>query len=85
MSLRMGSIENGYIAEILSGASDPRPLPIWHGSNFAEPDLAVEYIEHNGALWRKTPAALDFVRWLYSHPAVLRERADAIECQQSLH
>ena len=84
MSLRMGFIENGYIAEVLNGASDPTPLPIWHGSNFAAPDLAIEYIEQNGVLWRKVPSALDFLRWLYAHPAILRERADMIECRQAL-
>lgn len=50
------------------------PLAIWHGSNLAEPDTAVAYAEHYEQLWRTTPDAVAFLRWLHTHPKVMRER-----------
>ena len=83
-SFRKGFLENGYIAEIITGTPMPLPLAIWHGSNFAEPDLAREYMNHQGDLWNKTPKAIAFLRWLHMHPMALHERAEAIALQQSL-
>lgn len=83
-SLRRGFVANLYVAEILSGNPEPMPLAIWHGSNLAEPETARDYLEHCGDLWRRTPGAIDFVRWLFTHPEVMRERADVLECQQAL-
>lgn len=73
--LRRAFVVNGYVAEILCGNPDPLPLAIWHGSNLAEPEIAGEYVEHYGDLWRTTPAAIAFLRWLHTHPKVLAERA----------
>ena len=83
-AFRRGLIENAYIAEVLTGTPNPLPLAIWHGSNLAELDLAREYVNRYRALWDSTPAAVAFLRWLHMHPSMLRERADAIELQQSL-
>lgn len=83
-ALRRGFAANGYIAEILGGNPDPAPLPLWHGSNFAEPEIAREYVGHHGDLWNRTPYALAFVRWLHSHPKILIERATILECQGEL-
>ena len=59
-SLRHGFVENGYVAEILCGTPDPLPLPIWHGSNFAEAELAQDYVLRYGDLWRRSPEAVTF-------------------------
>ncbi|MCX5512855.1 hypothetical protein C3941_02820 [Kaistia algarum] len=83
-SLRHGFVSNLYVAEILSGHPDPAPLAIWHGSNFSEPEIARHYLEYCGDLWRRTPGAIPFVRWLYTHPKVLIERASVLECQEAL-
>lgn len=83
-SFRLGFLENGYIAEVLTGTPSPLPLAIWHSSNFAEPDMARDYVNRQGDLWKKTPAAIAFLRWLHMHPTALRERASALALQQAL-
>lgn len=82
--LRLGFVANSYVAEILSGNPNPTPLAIWHGSNLSEPVTAQEYVGHYGDLWKRTSGAIAFVRWLYSHPKVLVERASVLECQEAL-
>ncbi len=82
--LRFGFVANGYIAEMLSGNPDPAPLAIWHDSNFAEPELARDYLAQYGDLWRRTPGAIAFLRWLHMHPKVLIERAAILGCQEVL-
>ena len=83
-SLRRGFVANGYIAEMLSGNPDPAPLAIWHGTNFAEPEIARDYLDQFGDLWRRTPGAVNILRWLYTHPKVLIERAAILEYQVEL-
>ena len=83
-SLRYGFVDNPYIAEILSGNPDPMPLPIWEGSNWQGAETAKEYVGEYGELWRRTADALEFLRWLHTHPRVMAERAAVIECRQEL-
>ncbi len=83
-SLRHGFVANSYVAEILCGNPDPMPLAIWHGSNFAEPEVARQYVAQCADLWRKTSGAIEFLRWLHMHPAVLAERAAVFECKEGL-
>lgn len=83
-SLRRGFLANGYVAEILCGYSDPSPIVIWHGSNHAEPELAGDYVSQYGDLWRETPDAIAFLRWLHTHPKVLAERAAYLEGREAL-
>ncbi|WP_085034684.1 hypothetical protein [Ensifer aridi] len=83
-SLRRGFVANGYVAEILSGNPDPMPLAIWHRSNLAEPEVAHDYVEQCGELWRKTEGAIPFLRWLHMHPKVMAERAAVFECLEAL-
>ena len=83
-SLRLGFLANGYIAEMLSGNPDPAPLAIWHGTNLAEPEIARDYLDQFGDLWRRTPSAVYFLRWAHMHPKVLIERAAVLESQESL-
>ena len=83
-SLRRGFVENGYIAEILCGNPDPRPIGIWHGWTFAEPELAKEYAESYGGLWHETAQAVSFLRWLHMHPLIMYERAAILELSERL-
>ena len=83
-SLRRGFVENGYIAEILCGNPDPRPIGIWHGWAFAEPELAKEYAESYGGLWHETAHAISFLRWLHMHPLIMLERAAILELSERL-
>jgi tetratricopeptide (TPR) repeat protein len=83
-SLRRGFVSNGYIAEILAGNPDPALLAIWHSCNLAEPDTARDYMDRYGGLWRRTPDAIAFVRWLHMHPKILTERATFLECREAL-
>lgn len=83
-SLRRGFMANGYIAEMLCGYSDPARIVIWHGSNHAEPELAGDYVSQYGVLWRETPDAIAFLRWLHTHPKVMAERAAYLEGREAL-
>ncbi|MFJ2456789.1 tetratricopeptide repeat protein [Pseudomonas protegens] len=83
-ALRQGFCANGYIAETLCGNLLPQPLAIWHGCNFAEPDLADDYIEMYGDLWLRHADGLAFVHWLFNHSRVMVERAAVIECGEKL-
>lgn len=82
--LRRAFVENPYIAEILTGTPRPMPMAIWHGSNLSEPETAEAYAEHYEGLWRSTPDAVAFLRWLHTHPAVMRERADIFAIKEEL-
>ena len=82
--LRLGFLANGYIAEMLSGNPDPATLAIWHGTNLAEPEIARDYLDQFGYLWRRTPGAIAFLRWLHTHPKIMVERAAVLECQEAL-
>ena len=74
-ALRAGFVENGYIAEILCGNPNPVPAGIWHGNGFAMPQAAKDYVSSYGRLWRETPDAVAFLRWLHTHPSAMAERA----------
>ena len=75
---------NPYIAEILCGNPSPMPLRIWEGTNWQGAETAREYVGEYGELWRWTADALEFLRWLHTHPRVMAERAAVIECRQEL-
>jgi tetratricopeptide (TPR) repeat protein len=83
-NLRFGFVENFYIAEMPCGNPEPRPLAIWHGTSFAEPEVARDYVAHGADLWRRTPDAMAFLHWLYTHPKILAERAAVLECREEL-
>lgn len=83
-ALRRGFSANPYIAEILSGNPSPAPLAIWHGSNLAEPEIALDYMQMYGTLWHNQPDSFAFTRWLFNHPKVLAERAAILEFKEAL-
>ncbi len=82
--LRRAFVSNDYIAEMLCGSPNPMQLAIWHGSNFAEPEVAKDYVEAYGALWQQTPGSLQFLRWLHTHPKIVMERAGIFEKKEAL-
>lgn len=83
-ALRRGFCANPYIAEVLCGTAEPMPLAMWHGSNFAEPEMARDYGASYGALWLRRPDFVAFVRWLFQHSRVLLERAGVQACREEL-
>lgn len=82
--LRRAFVANDYIAEMLCGSINPMKLAIWHASNFAEPEVAKDYVDAYGALWQQTPGALHFLRWVHTHPKVMMERAEILEMKEAL-
>ena len=83
-ALRAGFVENGYIAEILCGNPDPLPAGIWHGHGFSMPQAANDYVADYGRLWRETPDAIAFLRWLHTHPCVMAERAGILRYDEAI-
>lgn len=83
-ALRRGFAANHYIGEALAGGAVLAPLPLWHASGDEMPETACDYIEDWGALWFGNEGALAFVRWLYNHSAVLKERAGIMACREGL-
>ena len=83
-SLRHGFIENGYIAEVICGMPDPLPIAMWRAINLGRPECAKDYVDLFGELWNRTPGAVEFVRWLNTHPEVMAERAAFLACEQEL-
>ena len=81
--LRQGFVVNRYIAEMICGTPDPLPVPMWHGTNLAEPDCAKDYFDLFGELWMDAPDAVAFVRWLHTHPKVMAECAALFECREA--
>ncbi|WP_339864898.1 hypothetical protein [Paremcibacter congregatus] len=75
-SLRRGFLANPYIAEILCGNPNPIPLVISHGSNYAEPEIARDYVEMYGDYWQRRPDCIHILHWILNHPKVMRERAE---------
>lgn len=83
-ALRRGFAASPYIAEILCGSPIPAPLAIWHDSNLAEPETAIDYVQQYAVLWQSQPDSFAFVRWLFNHSKVLAERAAVMECREAL-
>ncbi len=83
-SLRHGFAGNGYVAEMICGTPDPLPVTMWHMSGLSGPDCAKDYMDLFGGHWDDTPGAIEFVRWLHTHPEVMAERAAIQECDQEL-
>lgn len=83
-ALRRGFCANPYIAEILGGNPNPEPLAIWHGTSWAEPENASDYVQMYGALWHQYPDSFAFARWVFNHPKVMAERAAIMTCQEAV-
>ena len=74
---------NLYLPEVvLSGKV--KPLNIWHGSNLAEPEYALEYWADFGVLWRGQKEAARFLRLVYEDEAVRSELDRFVEVAAEL-
>ena len=69
---------------MICGTPDPLPVTMRHVSGFSGPDRAKDYMDLFGGHWDDTPGAIEFVRWLHTHPEVMAERAAIQECDQEL-
>ncbi len=74
-ALRRGFCSNPYLAEILCGNPNPRPLAIWHGSNLKGPETAIDHLKMCQGLWQRQPVFIAFIHWLFNHSRVMAERA----------
>ncbi len=74
-ALRRGFCTNPYIAEMICGHPNPRPLAIWHDSNLVGRDVARNYLSSYGDVWFRDPYFVPFLHWVYNHPKVMAERA----------
>lgn len=83
-ALRRGFAANPYIAETLGGNPSPEPLAIWHGTSWAKPETACDYMQTYGALWHMKPDSYAFTRWLFNHPKVMVERAAIMACKEAV-
>ena len=77
-TLRRGGIENPYITPTLCGMKAPAPMALWLGCNLNDRSGALDYTRQWAARWRSNQEATDFLWWLYTHPSVLAERAEAL-------
>ncbi len=77
-TLRRGGIENPYITPMLCGMKAPAPMALWLGCNLNDRSGALDYTRQWAARWRSNQEARDFLWWLYTHPKVLAERAEAL-------
>ncbi|MCF8112800.1 MAG: tetratricopeptide repeat protein [Desulfotignum sp.] len=84
-AMRLGILQNPYIAEALTGRTHLSPRLYWHGTNLAAPETAVLYLENSGRdIWMSTPGAVDFCDWLFNHSAILKERAAMASAMEGL-
>ena len=83
-ALRLVFLENGYIAEVLCGSPDPLPVGVLHSHGFEMPRAAKDYVSDYGDMWRETPGAITFLRWLHTHPRLMAERAHILRYDEEL-
>lgn len=74
---------NPYIAPLLLHEKLPR-RDWFHGTNWAEPDYAEEYIVDFGAWWEKEEAALRFLGVVWDYPNVQRNLTDFVATRRAL-
>jgi hypothetical protein len=80
---RYSLLLNLYLPQVvLSGKV--RPVNIWHGSNLAEPEYALEYWADFGVLWRGQKEAARFLRLVYEDEAVRSELNGFVEVAAEL-
>lgn len=74
---------NFYLPQIVLSGRVKR-IDIWHGSNLAESQYALDYWEGYGALWRGQGEAVRFLRLVYENEAVSSELNRFIEVATEL-
>lgn len=56
----------------------PPPMPLWLGCNLNDRSGALDYTREWGARWIANREGTDFAWWLYTHPRIMKERAEAL-------
>lgn len=77
--LRRGIAANARIGRMLLGDVEAQAYDEHLASNRAAASTARAYVAQSGGLWRETPGAITFLRWLFNTPEVLRERGQVTE------
>ncbi len=60
------------------------PLKIWHGSNLAEPEYALDYWRDYSKLWTRRPRAATFLRLVYGDEIVRSELKEFLQIRERL-
>jgi tetratricopeptide (TPR) repeat protein len=74
---------NPYVAPILLGHKPPKP-DWWHGTNLAEPEYAIDYLNDYGAWWQKERLPLALLDAIWIAPEVQERLADFIATRRAL-
>jgi tetratricopeptide (TPR) repeat protein len=84
--LRLGFVENMYIAEILTGRTDAKSHLFWHNTSHESVRQAKSYLFDLGmlAFWRSSEQAIDFVDWLFNCAMVMKEPLEWTEIKEGL-
>ena len=69
---------NLYVVPAVLG-EDPPPADLWFGSNYEWPGTAEQHLETWGALWDRSPDALEGLRRFWHAPEVQAHVARAVE------
>ena len=83
-TLRRALVENPYIAETLLTGYPARPMPVRQTSNMEGRDGAADYSDHWREQWATSASALSFLRWVQTHPRLMRERGHCLEPAEGL-
>ena len=67
--LRKAFMENIYVAELLLKKYPVVKYDIRHGSNYSEPEIALEYMRSNHSLWKESPG-INFMEAVFENPTV---------------
>ncbi len=83
LQFRSAFFSNLYLPTlVLSG--DFKRMNIWHGTNLAEPQYAVDYWETYAKLWAKRPSALRFLRSVHEDETVHADLKSFVAIRGSL-
>ena len=83
LQFRSSFFLNPYLPRVMLSQS-VKPLKIWHSSNLAAPDQALDYEELYSKLWVRRPRALTFLRLVYEDETVQSELGTFLEIYAKL-
>lgn len=84
LRFRVAFFSNLHIVEIL--LSKPvKTLPIYYGTNLAQPSYAYDYMYEYETLWAGKSTAITFLNAVYTHRSVKKEIKEFVELGMSLN
>jgi tetratricopeptide (TPR) repeat protein len=83
LQFRNSFLINHYLPEIVVFRT-VKPLDIWHGSNVAEPEYALDYWQSYSKLWTRHPRAIAFLRLVYDDETVQSDLRRFVEVRAKL-